>query len=311
MTTFYIENPSLVNTEFTLFNEFGQNYKKIINNLPDLSRNEKRFLTHIAFREYKNGFCSECQKSIARILNLAVSTIRRLTKKLITKGYLKTELPELKKRRSLNSKIIYKILSIRFVKKQEKHGIEKKMSAEMSAESTESTFINNKILKPTQGGPVFSEKFLNKKKKKGFSEQSIQFALTELKKNKAVKNKYSLFSFLLKEFYKKEEINMKNENEKRFVADQAQEIEKKQEVEKAILRKDSGLSKISKVIKNIMMSQEERNEKQNELRQQAKDILKPKETDTGHKTKFLGTVVRKEKLTPEQLKQQAVEAGLL
>ncbi len=103
-----------MNTPFTLFNIFGTAYRKIVFTLTDITHNAKRLLIHIAFREYKNGYMSELQENIAKKLGLTARTVRNLTRGLIEKGYIRTEVPTLPGRRHHREKIIYKILPDRF-----------------------------------------------------------------------------------------------------------------------------------------------------------------------------------------------------
>ena len=228
MTIIYTNSALNVNQDFTLFNKFDKKYYKIIDNLQDIGRNAKLLLKHIAFREYKNGFCSEYQKSIAKNLNVTDRTVRNLTKVLIEKEYIKTDVPDLKERRSLNKKIIYKIIPKRFIKEPEKHEVESKVSGEISAESGISTFNKNKIIKPSRGGFFSFNNFFNKKIKDGYSAEDLNFALSEYHKRYTPgKNPYSYCQGLLN--FKKEE-----RKSKLAMTNEAEEIkrhEKRKEAE--------------------------------------------------------------------------------
>ncbi len=210
MTPTYNLITTNVKQSFTLFNEFGHKYKDIVWKLNDLSKNEKKLLIHIAFREYKNGLCSELQRSIANILNVTVRTVRSLVKKLIKKGYIKTIVPDLVERRSLSKKIIYKILPERFIKKPKEN---QAFSPEISPERT---YILNKEFKnkTSQGGSFFSEKFLFKKQRAGYSPEEIEKAVNDVESTKKPKSKYALFSFFLKNNRTKTIIEKQNDREK-------------------------------------------------------------------------------------------------
>ncbi len=216
MTPTYNELAANVNNDFTLFNQFGKKRKSVIYAIDDISYNARRLLDHLSFREYKDGFVSECQESIARLLNLTTRTIRNLTKILVEKKYIKIDVPSLGERRSLGKKIIYKILPDRFIKKPEEIPKEKQpFSGDFSGENGNSTYrINKELKEPLRDSSIFSEKFLMKQIEKGKNINAVNEAVQSVEQYKGnIKNPYAYFFKVLS-------IANGNYNEREYIKEQ-------------------------------------------------------------------------------------------